>query len=247
MELKFRDLTEDEIELRVGSTNDSGFQLLLYKNARIDMQLLDEVVGVGNWQREHYILGNDIYCKVGIYNQELKQWVWRADAGSSGTIEEEKSKASDSFKRACVNFGLGRCLYSAPFVWIVSKDKDGVMTGETKKERYIVDEIGYTDHKITKLVIKNEKTKKVVFSMGSNQKVAQTSEKPQANANSNLNTSKGSINSKHKALIDAFVLTLQEPKRTQFYNWLDEKCHTMSVELLSEQQGERVCKSWKLI
>lgn len=247
MELKFRDLTEDEIELRVGSTNDSGFQLLLYKNARIDMQLLDEVVGVGNWQREHYILGNDIYCKVGIYNQELKQWVWKADAGSSGTIEEEKSRASDSFKRACVCFGLGRCLYSAPFVWIVSKDKDGVMTGETKKERYYVDEIGYTDHKITKLVIKNEKTHKVVFSMGSNQKVAQTSEKPQANANSNLNTSKGSINKNHKALIDAFVLTLLEPKRTQFFQWLDEKCHTMNTELLSEQQGERVCKSWKLI
>ena len=247
MELKFRDLTEDEIELRVGSTNDSGFQLLLYKNARIDMQLLDEVVGVGNWQREHYILGNDIYCKVGIYNQELKQWVWKADAGSSGTIEEEKSKASDSFKRACVCFGLGRCLYSAPFVWIVSKDKDGVMTGETKKERYIVDEIGYTDHKITKLVIKNEKTKKVVFSMGSNQKVAQTSEKPQANANSNLNTSKGSISSKHKALIQAKLLTLSEEKRKEFYDKLDKQYHTMNVEMLSEQQGEQLCKSWKLI
>lgn len=247
MELKFRDLTEDEIELRVGSTNDSGFQLLLYKNARIDMQLLDEVVGVGNWQREHYILGNDIYCKVGIYNQELKQWVWRADAGSSGTIEEEKSKASDSFKRACVNFGLGRCLYSAPFVWIVSKDKDGVMTGETKKERYYVDEIGYTDHKITKLVIKNEKTKKVVFSMGSNQKVAQTSEKPQANANSNLNTSKGSISSKHKALIQAKLLTLSEEKRKAFYDKLDKQYHTMNIEMLSEQQGEQLCKSWKLI
>lgn len=247
MELKFRDLTEDEIELRVGSTNDSGFQLLLYKNARIDMQLLDEVVGVGNWQREHYILGKDIYCKVGIYNQELKQWVWRADAGSSGSVEEEKSKASDSFKRACVNFGLGRCLYSAPFVWIVSKDKDGVMTGETKKERYYVDEIGYTDHKITKLVIKNEKTKKVVFSMGSNQKVAQTSEKPQANANSNLNTSKGSISSKHKALIQAKLLTLSEEKRKEFYDKLDKQYNTMNVEMLSEQQGEQLCKSWKLI
>lgn len=247
MELKFRDLTEDEIELRVGSTNDSGFQLLLYKNARIDMQLLDEVVGVGNWQREHYILGNDIYCKVGIYNEELKQWVWRADAGSSGTIEEEKSKASDSFKRACVNFGLGRCLYSAPFVWIVSKDKDGVMTGETKKERYYVDEIGYTDHKITKLVIKNEKTNKVVFSMGSNQKVAQTSEKPQANANSKLNTNKGSISSKHKALIQAKLLTLSEEKRKAFYDKLDKQYNTMNIEMLSEQQGEQLCKSWKLI
>lgn len=247
MELKFRDLTEDEIELRVGSTNDSGFQLLLYKNARIDMQLLDEVVGVGNWQREHYILGNDIYCKVGIYNEELKQWVWRADAGSSGTIEEEKSKASDSFKRACVNFGLGRCLYSAPFVWIVSKDKDGVMTGETKKERYYVDEIGYTDHKITKLVIKNEKTKKVVFSMGSSQKLAQTSENQAKNTNSTLNQAKGTISANNKARLDAFILTLDDESRTKFYEWIDKKCHTMNVELLSEAQGDFVCKSWKLI
>ena len=240
MELKFRDLFKDEIELRVGATNDSGFQLLLYKNARIDMQLLDEVVGVGNWQREHYILGNDIYCKVGIYNKELNQWIWRADAGTSGSIEEEKSKASDSFKRACVNFGLGRCLYSAPFVWIVSKTKDGVLTGETKKERYFVDEIDYTDHKITKLVIKNSQTKAVVFSMGSSQTVSQTSEKP-------LNTSAGTITPKQKALIEAKLLTFNEEQRQKFYKWLDEKCRTMALEMLSEKQGDYVCKSWKLI
>lgn len=240
MELKFRDLFKDEIELRVGSTNESGFQLLLYKNARVDMQLLDEVVGVGNWQREHYILGNDIYCKVGIYNKELNQWIWRADAGTSGSIEEEKSKASDSFKRACVNFGLGRCLYSAPFVWIVVKDKNGNLTGETKKDRYVVDEIDYTDHKITKLVIKNEKTKVVVFSMGSSQKVSTSGEKP-------LNTSAGTITPKQKALIEAKLLTFNEEQRQKFYKWLDEKCKTMALEMLSEKQGDYVCKSWKLI
>lgn len=51
--MEFRTLTEDEIELRVGATNQNGFSLLLYKNARVDMQLLDEVVGSMNWKREH--------------------------------------------------------------------------------------------------------------------------------------------------------------------------------------------------
>ena len=67
MKLEFRTLKPSEIEVRVGS----GGTLLLYKDARVDMALLDEVVGVGNWQREHKILGDDIYCKVSIYNKEL--------------------------------------------------------------------------------------------------------------------------------------------------------------------------------
>lgn len=242
MELKFRDLFKDEIELRVGSTNESGFQLLLYKNARVDMALLDEVVGVGNWQREHIILGNDIYCRLGVWNEELKQWVWKTDAGSSGTIEEEKSKASDSFKRAATNFGLGRCLYSAPFVWIVTKTKEGVLTGETKKDRYIVDDIGYTDHKITKLVIKNEKTNKVVFSMGSKVKVDETPKQQ-----TGPNTVKGSIKENEKMLIKAFLETLDADKCAQWYKWLDSKFHTMNYELLSAEQGVIVCKTWKLI
>lgn len=239
MELKFRDLYKDEIELRVGSTTDSGFQLLLYKNARVDMALLDEVVGIGNWQREHIILGSDIYCRLGIYNKELNQWIWKTDAGSSGSFEEEKSRASDSFKRAATNFGLGRCLYTAPFVWINTKDKNGNPTGESKKDRYVVDEIDYQDHKIIKLVIKNEKTKKVVFSMGSSQKVSQTSE-------NQLNNAKGTIAPKDKAKIEAMLLTFTEERRNKFFNWLDEKCETMSIESLSEKQGDFVCKSWKL-
>ena len=83
--------------------------------------------------------------------------------------------------------------------------------------------------------------------MGSNQKVAQTSEKPQANANSKLNTSKGSIKSNHKALIQAKLLTLSEEKRKEFYDKLDKQYNTMNIEMLSEQQGEQLCKSWKLI
>ena len=114
----FRKLNANEIECRVGATNESGFTLLLYKDARVDMNLLDEIVGANRWQRKHYMLGNDIYCSVGIYYDDLG-WVWKDDAGASGTIEIEKSKASDSFKRACVNAtGVGRELYTAPFIWI---------------------------------------------------------------------------------------------------------------------------------
>ena len=242
MELKFRDLFKEEIELRVGSTNENGFQLLLYKNARVDMDLLDEVVGIGNWQREHYILGNDIYCRVGIYNKELNQWIWRADAGSSGSIEEEKSKASDSFKRACVNFGLGRCLYSAPFVWVVTKTKEGNLTGETKKDRYIVDEIGYTDHKITKLVVKNEKTHKVVFSMGSSQKVSINGENQ---PKSTIGSGKGTIRPSEKDLIKQIMATFSAEELDMFIKWLNKVYHTTNYLDLSDEEGLMVVAKWQ--
>lgn len=241
MKLEFRDLYADEIELRVGqvvnNANTNGFTLLLYKNARVDMQLLDEVVGVGNWQREHKQLGNDIYCRVGIFNEELQQWIWREDAGSAGSIEEEKSKASDSFKRACVNFGLGRCLYSAPFVWINTTEKN------TPKGRYFVKEIEYKEHKITKLVITNEKTKEDVYSYGTGAKVSQTSEKA---PKSTIGSGKGTIRPTEKAKLKAFIESLDVEKANQFFSWLDKKYHTMNYEMLSDEEGLMVCTSWKL-
>lgn len=161
MELKFRKLKAEEIECRVGNLSKDGksFTLLLYKDARVDMALLDEVVGVGNWQRKHEILGNDIYCSVGIYDTEKKEWVWKQDAGASGSIEEEKSKASDSFKRACVNLGIGRELYNAPDIWVNVDETNGI----TKYTRFCVKEIAYNGDNISKLVICKEHTDNVVF------------------------------------------------------------------------------------
>lgn len=238
MELKFRDLLANEIECRVGNIIKTdkfdGFTLLLYKNARIDMELLDEVVGVGNWQREHLILGNDIYCIVSIWNGELQQWIRRTDAGSAGGIEEEKSKASDSFKRACVNFGLGRCLYSAPSILIPTSEDN-----RAKNCRYVVKDIGYKDHKITKLVIINDKTKKVVYSFGSSEKVEE-------NPKSTLGSGKGTIRPTEKAKIKAFLETLDADKTSQFFVWLDKVYHTMNYETLSDEQGLMVCAKWKL-
>lgn len=246
-ELKFRDLTADEIELRVGSTNDSGFQLLLYKNARVDMALLDEVVGVGNWQREHIILGNDIYCRLGIWNEELNQWVWKTDAGASGTIEEEKSKASDSFKRAATNFGLGRCLYTAPFVWIVVKDKDGKLTGENKKERYSVKVIEYKDHKISKLVIINEKSKQVVYSYGftenKSQKTDNAPKTTETKPTEQVEEQKGSIDPDDLARIREIIgLYNRDESRTKFFVYVETTYKVKCLEELTLSQGKEILK-----
>lgn len=108
----------DEIECRIGTINEKGLSLLLYKDARADMKILDEVFGPNNWQRTHEVIGGNLYCNVQIYDEEKKQWISKMDVGTESYTEKEKGQASDSFKRACVSVGIGRELYTAPFIWI---------------------------------------------------------------------------------------------------------------------------------
>lgn len=116
--MEFRALTKDEIKCRVGqiSQKKGAVNLLLYKDARVDMEILDETVGTHLWQREHYECKGNLFCKVGILVND--QWVWKSDVGTESNTEEEKGEASDSFKRACTNWGIGRELYKAPVIWI---------------------------------------------------------------------------------------------------------------------------------
>lgn len=123
MALKFRGLTPDEIEVRVDRITEKGVALLLYKNARIDMALLDEVIGEEYWQRDHKKVKENMYAGVGLYNKELKEWVWKWDCGTESFTEKEKGEASDSFKRACACWGIGRELYSAPDVFVYCETK----------------------------------------------------------------------------------------------------------------------------
>lgn len=117
--LKIRPLNPDEIECRIGVIKENGISLLLYKDARVDQRILDEAVGAFNWKREHEVIDGSVYCTVSIKDPETKEWISKQDVGSAtGYAEKEKSLASDSFKRACVNWGIGRELYTAPFVWI---------------------------------------------------------------------------------------------------------------------------------
>ena len=152
-----RTLNADEIECRVGqiAKDKSGCSLLLYKDARVDMRILDETVGAGNWTRSHRLVGNNLYCRVSIWSNELGMWIPKEDVGTESNTEAVKGEASDAFKRACFNWGIGRELYSAPFVWV--KFNDDELSGKVRP-KYKVADIECDDKRnIIRLVIVDSK------------------------------------------------------------------------------------------
>ena len=164
MEMIFDLLTAEEIECRIGTTkppkgnNQGGVSLLLYKDARCDMTRLDKTVGAMNWQREHS--RDNANCKVSIWDDDKKIWVSKEDVGVASRTEAEKGLASDSFKRACVNWGIGRELYTAPMIWI-SGDPDVL-----KWERFKVKAIAYDNNRCISALTIVDKHNKVVFQKG---------------------------------------------------------------------------------
>lgn len=154
---KFRDLKADEIECRVQSTKDNGLVLLLYKDARVDMNILDETVGESNWQREHYECKGNLFCRVGIdvgtHEGKGERWVFKSDCGTESNTEAQKGEASDSFKRACFNWGIGRELYTAPFIWITA-DKCNIRDKKCY-DKFIVEKIKIENKQIVALAIWN--------------------------------------------------------------------------------------------
>ena len=151
MSLEFRPLKAQEIDVRIQSVKDHGAILLLYKDARCDMNVLDEAVGPFNWKREH--TRDNRNCIVSIWDEGKEQWISKEDTGTKSYSEAEKGLASDSFKRACFNWGIGRELYTAPFIWVDKLPKENL-----KYTKFEVKEIDYDENKnITKLVIADTK------------------------------------------------------------------------------------------
>lgn len=159
----FRTLLPDEIDVRVQQVIDSTKKkavLLLYKNARIDMDLLDEQFGCLGWQREHNFKDGKNYCKVSVYDSTKQMWISKEDVGIESKTEETKGEASDSFKRACVNLGIGRELYSAPSILVDINDDEWSMNKKSGKPainswiKFRVHTIEYNEQrKITNLII----------------------------------------------------------------------------------------------
>lgn len=170
--MKFRRLKANEIDARVATINSKGCSLLLYKDARVDQNILDETVGAENWQRSHELIGDRLYCTVSIWDASKGIWVSKQDVGTESYTEKEKGQASDSFKRACFNWGIGRELYTAPFIWITAgnvhiSDKNGK---PTTYDTFTVKEIGYNDlGEINRLKIQNDKQKQIVYTFGTEQ------------------------------------------------------------------------------
>jgi len=160
--MTFRTLKADEIDVRIAQINKAFVTLLLYKDARVDMNILDESVGCMNWQKQY--TRENANCIVSIWDDDKKQWISKEDTGTESYTEKEKGLASDSFKRACFNWGIGRELYTAPRI-IVPVEKFNVKDGKCYDTFTVID-IGYDeDRNINKLEIKNDKTKMVIFCM----------------------------------------------------------------------------------
>lgn len=173
--MKFRVLKASEIDCRIQSigqnkTGAVGTTVLLYKDARVDMNVLDETVGAMNWQREHSVVNGNLYCTISIWDEVKEQWISKSDVGTESNTEKEKGQASDSFKRAGFNWGIGRELYSAPFVYIqLDKseyiERNGKLTSNAK---FKVKDIAYDENRnIVRLVVVDSKGK-VRYTFGEN-------------------------------------------------------------------------------
>ena len=160
--MEFRLLRADEIDARISQVSDKGVGILLYKDARCDMNILDETVGQMNWQRHHS--RDNANCIVSIWDAEKGQWVEKEDTGTESYTEKEKGLASDSFKRACFNWGIGRELYTAPFIWfnpdLLKNHKQDEKGKWVCFDRFEVIDIAYTGRKISYVKIKNTRNGK---------------------------------------------------------------------------------------
>lgn len=179
MDLKFRYLRADEVECRVASVKQNGLVALLYKDARCDMNVLDETVGSMNWQRSHSRENKN--CTVSIWDGEKNQWISKEDTGTESNTEAEKGLASDSFKRACFNWGIGRELYTAPFVWVPA-DKCYI-SGTKCYDKFKVTKMNVENGVITSLEIWNLSKKCKAFSFGEQKQEA----KPETKTEEQLN------------------------------------------------------------
>lgn len=135
-QIKIPLLKENDVELRVQQVfsfnNQASCLLLVYKNARVDMRVLDEAVGALNWKRDHEVIKGNLFCTVSIKNTETGEWISKQDVGIESNADAQKGEASDAFKRACTNWGIGRELYAAPTIFI-KLNADEVKQGKNGK------------------------------------------------------------------------------------------------------------------
>lgn len=181
-------LYPDEIDVRVQEVKEKYVKLLLYKDARCDMRILDETFGIDGWKRTHQTINGNLYCTVSVWSDRLNQWIEKQDVGTESNAEAEKGQASDSFKRACFNLGIGRELYTPIDIKIWANDTDiQSYKGKYKlgfKEKFSVKSLTVDRGKIVALVIINQNGKTVFTysNQSTQQKKQQTTKEPVINA-----------------------------------------------------------------
>lgn len=237
-------LKASEIDVRVQMVNQNYISVLLYKDARVDMKILDETFGPMNWQRHHDVINNNLFCTVSIYDEDKKQWISKQDVGIPSYTQAEKGEASDSFKRACINIGIGRELYSAPGIFItplqgeVTQNKNKYQT----RSKFYVKEIEYDNKReIAYLVIVDGKGNQR-YSWG---RKTQTSppvanNKPTNAPNNNPTNTPDNNVIEHQRIDLAKMLKAKQVPMNTFMNWLKREYHVEKLENLNVNQVEEV-------
>lgn len=253
--LDFPLLTKDDIEVRIGQMNkdQTKASLLLYKTSRTDADILDRVVGQGNWQKKFYVLqgvgiGDNmrsiVVCSVGIYDDDKHEWIWKDDSGTESNVEQDKGVCSDAFKRASGGscWGIGRELYSAPTIWV---------NVSSKYDKFQVASISYDENRQIKTIeISNEKGE-IVYSYGLGKKVSQnaqnqglnTTTPPKASYTPNDIAQEYTINVNK---VKDFATNLPADNYKKFFNWLEEKYGTRIISELTSEQLKEIIRLYKL-
>jgi hypothetical protein len=159
-----------EVDFRVQSINKGGYAtILVYKDARVDMQRLDDVVGIYNWKREH--TRDNKNCIISLWDEKKSQWISKEDTGTESMTEKDKGLASDSFKRAGFNWGIGRELYDYPLIKVKLNSNEWELKNDKPKQTWDLKlrewkwYSEFTDNKLTYLGVKDENGK-VRFTYG---------------------------------------------------------------------------------
>lgn len=137
--MNLKDLKKEiPFKWRVQSANKYGAKCVAYIDARQVQDLLDEVVGAENWQCKYSEHKNNLFCSIGILQEDCDVWVWKSDCGTESNVEKEKGEASDAFKRAAVMWGVGRFLYSKKIITLPVIEVNGKFYPYSEKQKKIV-------------------------------------------------------------------------------------------------------------
>ena len=247
--IEIRTLRADEIECRVQQVKQNGCVLLLYKDARCDMRILDEVFGVLGWEREHQVIDGNLYCTVRVWDEEHNRWVSKQDVGTESMTEKQKGQASDSFKRACFNLGIGRELYSAPFIWITLNPDEIKQDGNKFRLNFGVEfhvkEIGYSENReINKLVIVDKKGN-IRFYMESENQSKQQNTHTENKSSSNTSTQDYKVT--EKQLSRMFAIAYNKGISSEKVKKQVLKKFNKEVKDLTKSEYDRICDGYENI
>jgi len=134
---------KDDLKWRIqaaGKTDNGIWAMaLVYITSRAIQERLDEAVGIENWKNEFRNIENGSMCGISIRIND--EWITKWDGAGNTDIESIKGGISNSMKRAAVQWGIGRYLYSLKerFVDCVMdnkfKNKTGWEKGKTPKKQ----------------------------------------------------------------------------------------------------------------